>query len=284
MVRKEEVRAYKAKGHTAKETAEHFGISECYARQICSGIAPQSHTKGRPRNQDEIKSFIEKRLPDFEYFGNYTGADGKADIRCRTCGTVSTRSMITIRHRNVRCRECEAQRSSEIKKEQEAKAEERKHKTELNKARRVKQLRMAVCDICGEAFFTWNSRQKYCSASCRKESTRRYLAYNQGSDDRLNKSNIVDRDIDLKKLFKRDMGICQICGEPCDYSDCYTNENGTFIAGNTYPSKDHIIPLSEGGKHSWDNVRLAHRSCNSSFYWKNQRFYPSLGAKVPQIL
>ncbi len=247
-------------------------------------MAKKRYNKGEVKEEKEVAKFIEERLPTFRYVGNYTGADGKADIRCRTCGTVVTRSMITIRHRNVRCRECEAKQASEKRKEQEAKAEERKHKAEVNKAKRAKQLRMAVCDICGETFLTWNSKQKYCSASCRKESTRRYLAYNQGSDDRLNKSNIVDRDIDLKKLFKRDMGICQICGEPCDYSDCYTNENGTFIAGNTYPSKDHIIPLSEGGKHSWDNVRLAHRSCNSSFYWKNQRFDPSLGAKVSQIL
>lgn len=26
---------------------------------------------------------------------------------------------------------------------------------------------------------------------------------------------------------------------------------------------DHIIPLSKGGTHTWDNVQLAHMSCNA---------------------
>ncbi|MDT2396282.1 HNH endonuclease [Enterococcus avium] len=26
---------------------------------------------------------------------------------------------------------------------------------------------------------------------------------------------------------------------------------------------DHVIPISKGGTHSWDNVRLAHRHCNA---------------------
>lgn len=29
-----------------------------------------------------------------------------------------------------------------------------------------------------------------------------------------------------------------------------------------YPSIDHIIPVSHGGTHTWDNVELAHRYCN----------------------
>jgi 5-methylcytosine-specific restriction endonuclease McrA len=28
-------------------------------------------------------------------------------------------------------------------------------------------------------------------------------------------------------------------------------------------SMDHLVPLSKGGDHSWANVALAHRSCNS---------------------
>ena len=40
-------------------------------------------------------------------------------------------------------------------------------------------------------------------------------------------------------------------------------EEGYFIAGNSYPSIDHIIPVSRGGTHTWDNVQLAHRYCNS---------------------
>lgn len=46
-------------------------------------------------------------------------------------------------------------------------------------------------------------------------------------------------------------------------SEDYTVDGDVFIAGNWYPSIDHVIPISKGGRHSWDNVKLAHRLCNS---------------------
>lgn len=78
---------------------------------------------------------------------------------------------------------------------------------------------------------------------------------------------MIDNDITLQALFKRDKGVCQLCGKPCDWEDI-TEHEGTFIAGNNYPSIDHITPLSCGGEHSWGNVRLAHRHCNTLEYWK----------------
>ena len=74
---------------------------------------------------------------------------------------------------------------------------------------------------------------------------------------------VVDRDISLDKLYSRDKGICYICGEKCDFKD-YEERNGHFIAGSNYPSIDHIIPIARGGKHAWDNVKLAHHKCNTN--------------------
>lgn len=54
--------------------------------------------------------------------------------------------------------------------------------------------------------------------------------------------------IDLDTLYARDAGFCKICEKPC------TREEA---------SVDHIKPLSKGGNHSWKNVQLAHRVCNS---------------------
>jgi 5-methylcytosine-specific restriction endonuclease McrA len=28
------------------------------------------------------------------------------------------------------------------------------------------------------------------------------------------------------------------------------------------PEIDHLVPVSAGGSHTWDNVALAHRRCN----------------------
>ena len=71
-----------------------------------------------------------------------------------------------------------------------------------------------------------------------------------------------DKDITLEKLYNRDGGICALCGGRCDFND-FVFSGDTFIAGNKYPSIDHIIPLSKNGGHTWDNVQLAHKQCNS---------------------
>lgn len=72
---------------------------------------------------------------------------------------------------------------------------------------------------------------------------------------------IVDKDISLNRLFERDEGICYICGKKCDKKDIRF-ENGYWMAGDLYPSIDHVKPLAKGGLHSWENVRLAHYICN----------------------
>ena len=72
----------------------------------------------------------------------------------------------------------------------------------------------------------------------------------------------LDNDITLPLLFNRDNGICKICGSVCDWSDI-EKRDGFAIVGNRYPSIDHIIPLSKGGTHTWDNVQLVHKQCNS---------------------
>lgn len=64
--------------------------------------------------------------------------------------------------------------------------------------------------------------------------------------------------ITIKKLMERDKGICQICQKPVDPTDIVDGH-----ARRMYPTVDHIIPLSKGGSHAWDNVQLAHLYCNS---------------------
>lgn len=61
--------------------------------------------------------------------------------------------------------------------------------------------------------------------------------------------------ISLEKLFDRDGGICWLCGKACDIE---ADPNS-----NNYPSIDHVVPISLGGKDEWQNIKLAHRICNS---------------------
>ena len=67
-----------------------------------------------------------------------------------------------------------------------------------------------------------------------------------------------DDSITLEAVRQRDRDICQICGNPIDIKDI---KNGHIR--RLYPTVDHIIPLSKGGSHTWDNVQLAHMCCNA---------------------
>ena len=67
-----------------------------------------------------------------------------------------------------------------------------------------------------------------------------------------------DRTVTLYRVYKRDKGVCKICGKPRDIKDI---QNGHI--GRLYPTVDHIIPMSKGGPHTWGNVQLAHMYCNS---------------------
>lgn len=128
------------------------------------------------------------------------------------------------------------------------------------KEKRVKELTRA-CDECGETFYDPNPVPLTCSKECSKK--RRNRLGRLYMNDRYNKDNLIDKDITLEKLYKRDKGICYICGDKCNYNDNEITKEGYFIAGGTYPSIDHVIPISKGGKHSWNNVKLAHCYCNT---------------------
>ena len=68
--------------------------------------------------------------------------------------------------------------------------------------------------------------------------------------------------IKLIKVIQRDDNTCYICGGKCDAFDCWY-KNGKVVVGDAYPSIDHVVPLVKGGTHTWDNVRLAHKKCNT---------------------
>ena len=113
-----------------------------------------------------------------------------------------------------------------------------------------------VCPICGGTFFSdpWREK-KYCSERCAKAKQRKR------HDKRIPRDRRKDN-IKLKDLFKRDGGKCYICGGDCDWNDWRTNKAGNKYPGDSYPTIDHILPVSRGGYDAWDNVRLACWKCN----------------------
>lgn len=117
-----------------------------------------------------------------------------------------------------------------------------------------------ICKMCNKPFIAINSNQVCCSKECSKKNE------NRTKDKRIYKNGEPDLSINLTRLYLRDEGICQICGKHIDF-DCDSNSNH-------YPSIDHIVPLSKGGLHQWDNVQLACRICNT--YKSNKLISPPL--------
>lgn len=157
-----------------------------------------------------------------------------------------------------------AKRKERIAKERKERAEakEAERKKILAKKEKIKAANIAywqeynafhVCAVCGEVYTAHHPFSKYCSSKCARKLYKKRDRYN---------GITVDADITLEALARRDNNTCQICGGAVDWDDKKTI-NGTVICGNNYPSIDHIMPISKGGLHSWDNVQLAHRYCNT---------------------
>lgn len=126
--------------------------------------------------------------------------------------------------------------------------------------------RKRTCGYCEKEFIMVKGKtgNKYCSNECSELSVKRRAKKKRRSKDKRWRTNgKPDYSITLDKLHIKYNGICHLCGNQTNYSDMYINDEGHYIAGDSYPSIDHLVPISKGGTHTWDNVRLAHRLCNS---------------------
>lgn len=144
--------------------------------------------------------------------------------------------------------------------EQERLKQERiKQAREKREAEKEANHRFGKCVVCGSQYETYNPMQKTCCKKCGRR-----LA-NSRKQNRIPKEQMIDKDITLEALYKRDSGVCYLCGKLCDWNDKDGN-----VVGSNYPSIDHMIPISRGGLHAWTNVKLAHFKCN----WKKSDDLP----------
>ena len=229
-----ECREYKAKGHTNKEVAEHFGIGYKTAKRICKGIAPQKGINQNYKHTEEEKqTYVESLLPiGFSYVGGYIDCDHKVTIRCKVCGLEFERSMTSIRHgNNTICPYCFETDLAE-KKQREQKQKERNRIERQNQTRerliqketeRQAKTRTVECIICGKEFSTAKAKVKCCSPECSKKYSNQLAS--RKKDKRITKDKRIDRDITVRKLYDRDSGMCWICGGQCDLNDFITRDN-----------------------------------------------------------
>ena len=265
-------------GASHKEIAEAVGCTEQASRTLCS---KNGMTFDQRMTEEDARRMVEST--GFDYVGGFTNYHSLIKIRCRTCGSITEHWFRNIRDRvlapngwvnkdtnSLICRYC-AHEETKQKQEEKKKAEQAEREARIT-ARREKEaeqlsremekrLAIHVCRNCGKQYViavTGFNSENYCSQRC---SDRWYQRIQ--NDRRLRKmmNRVHDADITLEKLYERDGGICYICGRKCDWGDI-VRKDGTAIAGDNYPSIEHVKPISKGGLHTWSNVKLACRKCN----------------------
>jgi 5-methylcytosine-specific restriction endonuclease McrA len=75
---------------------------------------------------------------------------------------------------------------------------------------------------------------------------------------------LIER-IDAQRVYERDAWRCHICRRRISKSRRYPDQKSASL--------DHIVPLSEGGRHEYRNVASAHLLCNMS---KNAKSFGQL--------
>ena len=105
------------------------------------------------------------------------------------------------------------------------------------------------CKNCG-VLFTSKARTNrlYCTRDCAFKAGRRTDKHRRRTAER------VGDFITIYELGERDGWRCHLCGKAI-----VLRSGGAALA----PSIDHLIPISSGGPHTWANVAIAHKRCNS---------------------
>lgn len=259
--------------------------------------------QGVQKNNEQIKQASETRLAlyllvdNFGYVGGYSGKGSVIQISCFSCGEQFskycdgvTKFIRDIQQHKIECPVCGEQARLRKEKEWEEQkrkkqAAEKKYFAELKKKRKeeLKQQKLDEVHVCKECncLYTYRSyaqsigvepifvqRIDFCSKECQKKHEKRLSRkYNKTHGKHLKRCVLHglehDPTVTLDNMIERWGLRCAICGGMCDRSD-FKIKNGARIYGDNYPSIDHIIPLAlEIKGHTWDNVQVAHRGCNT---------------------
>lgn len=110
-----------------------------------------------------------------------------------------------------------------------------------------------LCRYCGKPFTAHygDKRRRYCSDECD-------LRHNGRIGAHIRRARMVGNGpieiVDHVVVFNRDGWVCGICGKKVNRDRIYPDPKS--------PSLDHIIPIANGGSHTYQNVQLAHLRCN----------------------
>lgn len=231
------IKDLRAKGLGYKAIADIVGSNKDLVKKYCKrhGIAGfVAQAKGSPVSDHECKQCGKVFKPigndritfcSRECSSRYY-SNNKAIHMCIACG-------VKVSRKGNKCANC--------------------YNTQRRKVKEAKPLLILDCTYCGLTFQSIKSK-KYCSNGCQTKYSRMIKDIKRRT--KLSSNGSVDYSITLPKLYIRYKGICAICLKGVDMNRHHND--------NLYGSIDHIVSVSKGGKHQWNNVQLAHRLCNSN--------------------
>lgn len=292
----QEVKLLRKKGLSYNKIGEKLGFSKQKADDICNRLRLNNmiHEKNCPECGEIFKTKnIQKRFCSEQCRKNHHNKHRSPKRKCGHCDN-EYRSYQEKEHCTLECREVVHERKgllirlikaidparrkrcthcnegfyavhlnftccSEVCKKESYLLKERKYGALRREKSRV--YYNHKCRECGKHYTDTIKNSAGCSDECKNRYSNRINETNRRHT--LRRNGRIDWDISVERLAKRDVNNCYLCDTKVNFSDYIYDSNNHFIAGDYYPSIDHVIPVSKGGTHTWDNVKLAHRICNT---------------------
>jgi ribosomal protein S27AE len=127
-------------------------------------------------------------------------------------------------------------------------SEECSYEMHLLKVKQKIGMKFNECQECGVVFWA-NKDRKFCSSKCATRSNKR------NRNHRLRTIHKAGESVSLRKLIESQNGYCCYCGTEIERSKGKYEPNMATI--------DHVVPVSLGGSHTYDNCRAMCVKCNS---------------------
>lgn len=226
-----------------------LGRTRKYCSRRCAQAYQQTHRNGEtcvckwcarvfiPKARDRVTFCGRACYDEWRRSQDKHGRKSRCPKTCITCGVV-------IQRARKRCVTC-------------SRAHELSRGIEKYYANKVYEARDVLCCECGIVFHVERRarRRRYCSHACSRKAEKRR---NKGQHrKRARKYGVAyDSTVKLAALMLRDNGRCMMCGHKVKLTKKHSRRRATL---------GHIVAMSKGGSHTWDNVQLECWACNTKW-------------------
>ncbi len=236
--------------------------SHIYCSKACRSTASNERARKTGKSKSEILAeSARKCAATCRYCGkSFVAKDARQNTFCsRECAfklRTNSKELQFCRVYYPACHVCGTIFMARIANKQTCSDECRKRDI-ASKARSVaaakKDIEPRPCKECGKAFVPeyGNRRKVFCSITCMT----RQVSRTAKAKRRARKISGQADNVNPIAVFERDGWSCQICG-------CDTPKELRGTNHDDAPELDHVVPLSRGGAHTWDNTQCACRLCN----------------------